>query len=239
MQEWLKVITREDIYSIIIPIVTAVLGWGLSQITILIEREKQWKQLREKSSCDRYCLYFVVTVLFGLLWFALYLFMIGPSASLLAIPISEKYIKISYSIFMAAPYTYFLFGIKHSENLVVFKRTYKHVEVITWIVQKVPFICSGIIWSSLMWNNTESICRICGTILIILEVFCLITLKNVGEFECKYATFYFYEEKVIDSIEIQSISQKGNWIIAKDTENGMEHRFRIKDIKRVEYRNER
>lgn len=48
--------------------------------------------------------------------------------------------------------------------------------------------------------------------------------------------FAFYDNSILDNIKVEDVSQNRSWIIAKNQEN-MEYRFKVKDIKTIEYSN--
>lgn len=63
MPEWFEVI-----YYIIVPVIGIVLAWVLQNLNEGINHDKQWKQVKEKSSVDIYLNYFILVMVLGFAW---------------------------------------------------------------------------------------------------------------------------------------------------------------------------
>jgi len=90
-----------------------------------------------------------------------------------------------------------------------------------------------------MWENTKNIWIIEMIFIILFEILFLLILDDTRENKYKYANFYFYGGSFVKNLSTSNIIQKGNWIIVEDTTSSTEHRFRIKDIEKVEYKNQK
>ena len=71
---------------------------------------------------------------------------------------------------------------------------------------------------------------------MVYDFICIIFLKGEGEFLYDKVKFVFYDNSVLENIKVENISQNKSWITAKNQEN-TEYRFRVKDIKTIEYSN--
>ncbi len=71
---------------------------------------------------------------------------------------------------------------------------------------------------------------------IVYYYICMKFLKGEGEFLYDKVKFVFYDNSVLENIKVENISQNKSWITAKNQEN-TEYRFRVKDIKTIEYSN--
>lgn len=238
--EWFKTwLSREDIYYIIVPLTVVVIGW-LLQYFKGNRVEKQWKYVSEKSACDRYFYYCIRVFILGMLMTIIYVALLCTVVMLFVVKPNEMVIKVTYSILISGAYIFFA---KYAEEInIVFrkfkgKEKYKNEKKIANIMNTLPHALAWAIWLGMICGYPLYISRILLVLTVVLEIISMIIIDDERSFKFEYATFYFYAGKSIECIETRNIFQKGDWIIAKDEEEDVEHRFRIKDIKRIEYFN--
>lgn len=226
--EYLKVVGKEDVYKIIVPLITIILGWVFQYINGFLFEERQWKQIREKSQVERYINYMLIIVGFGGFILAAYVFLVASVEVLFSIQVTIGVIKVSYLMVSGVSFCYLIF----SEQ----KRQFVESKQKNLFLQKIPCILSGLLWCFIFTSKAVIFMRISAIIIFALEIYVLFFLSDIKDFKYKYAKFHFYSGKTIDLIETKSISQKRNWIIINGESTGVEHRFRIKDIEKIEYK---
>ena len=125
------------------------------------------------------------------------------------------------------------------------------------LLRQIPIILSGLFWgSTIQWMDFVSVItgfigktvfQFISNILsyipiataiawIVYYYICMKFLKGEGEFLYDRVKFAFYDNSILDNIKVEDVSQNRSWIIAKNQEN-MEYRFKVKDIKTIEYSN--
>lgn len=75
-----------------------------------------------------------------------------------------------------------------------------------------------------------------GSLLVLVEIIYFVFLDSNSKFKYNYVKFMFYDGNVVNNISVKEVYQRRKWIIARDENGTIEHRFRIKDVERVEYR---
>ena len=224
-------IAKDDIYYIIIPIGIAIFGWIFQYLSGRFGYEKQWKNVREKSSRESFSDYFLIMLLFGILWFAIYIFLACFLIIIFEIELADESLQYSYAIFNVLLYACLMFGIQKKDIKFKIKELDKHAKIMT----KIPAILSCVIWSFILFDWGKIIIKIDVIFILAFEIFFIIALDGESEFKYAYVSFYFYDGKTIKNISTKKVFQKRNWIVAGNDK--MEYRFRIKDIKKVEYSN--
>lgn len=238
--DWFKTwLNREDIYYIIVPLAVVLIGW-LLQYFKGSRVEKQWKYVSEKSACDKYIYYCVRVFILGMLATIIYVTVLCTVVVLFVVKLNELVIKVGYVICISV--TYIFLAKSMPESNIIFrkfkkKKKYKNEKRIKGIINKLPLALAWIIWICIFFGDAF-IMKIVIVFTVIFEIVAMIIIDDARTFQFQYATFYFYgdeDDNEIEHIETCNIFQKGAWIIAKDGENDVEHRFRIKDIKHIEY----
>jgi len=222
----------ECFINIIIPIITSLL---IAVITRIVNREKQWKRLKEKTVTQNYLEYYAKVLIMGGITIFVYVFIVWYFEKFLEISVSEIFFVIVYYLLILTVCATFGY---YSKNIrIKFKRLYKRETQYIAIARKMPSIISGWVLGSVFVPKGNWFLGIALVFIIVTEIICMVILDDSDVYKYQYITFYFYNEKIIENIEVEKISQKNNWIVVSDENRGVEHRFRIKDIERVEYRN--
>lgn len=235
MEQISKLIIRDDVYNILVPIMIAMIAGIFQVVNERAKKEKQWKVLREKSAVERYNKYFLFMILSGILFVFLYIVSIYLIEKIIGVSLGEIFIKVSYPIYTTLVYIYI--GSVLVKNDIVFRKKYKYKKQFTFILSKVPIFFSWLIWTFILYETIVYITKISIVFITLYEVFYMIVLDNKNNYRYRYATFYFYNDRMIENIYIHNIFQKGNWIVAKEVGEIKEYRFRIKDVERIEYTN--
>lgn len=108
--EYLKVVGKEDVYKIIVPLITIILGWVFQYINGFLFEERQWKQIREKSQVERYINYMLIIVGFGGFILAAYVFLVASVEVLFSIQVTIGVIKVSYLMVSGVSFCYLIFS---------------------------------------------------------------------------------------------------------------------------------
>lgn len=235
MKNIFDLITRDDIYNILIPVGISFLGFIYQRVSKLFDQEKQWRHLGEKSSRDEMFDYFIWMLFIGII--VLVIYFLGALCVGIIFSINEFNaiaIKITYTIFSL--FMYISFFLNHQKKKVTFKKKYKNEKVYADIIIKMPIVISGIMWSFVFWNGIESIWRLAEIIAIGFGLAILIFLDDNRDFKYKQVTFYFYGGKILRNLDVNSIRQEKNWVIVKTKDSNVEYRFRIKDMETIEYK---
>lgn len=243
MEQIMEWFTKDDIYYLVVPLATVLIGWLLPYLKGTLKVEKQWKYLREKSACDKYFSYCARVFMLGILFSVTYIAILCMIVALFIVYPNETVIKVTYSIVIIIAYIFF--AIHTKEEDIVFKKfkrkkNYKNEKVIKNVMNMLPHALAGVIWVDVICGYSLTIIKVVAGLIVVFEIVAMIVIDDTRTFQFKYATFYFYGDEannVIEYIETCKIFQKGTWIIAKNEKDGVEHRFRIKDIKRIEYFN--
>lgn len=101
--------TRDDIYNIIVPIGIVILGWITQYLASQFGREKQWRNVREKSSADSFFDYFLIMYVFGIVWLILFVSLVFMVETVFEISLSKEIVKYSYTIFTICLYAIFFY----------------------------------------------------------------------------------------------------------------------------------
>ena len=116
------------------------------------------------------------------------------------------------------------------------------------LLRQIPIILSGLLWGYTITRHIgaavpqfiSNIARYVPIVTtlggVVYDFICIIFLKGEGEFLYDKVKFVFYDNSVLENIKVENISQNKSWITAKNQEN-TEYRFRVKDIKTIEYSN--
>ena len=227
-------ITREDIYNIIVPLGVVMVGRLIQFIMEHVAKEKQWKHMKEKSPLDSFMLYYIWTILLGGVFLILFYILFLYYEIFLGFKFSPIFIKICYTILSILYHVYFFIKV---ERKITFKKKYKHKELLALIMKTAPILFSCGIWSFILFDAISIIRAFIFCFILVFEFIIFAVLDSNSSSKYQYATFYFYGGNIVYDIVISNISQKGNWVIARNKNSSEEYRFRIKDIERVEYKN--
>lgn len=234
MNEFLQMLSKEDVYKIIIPIVLLLLGEFFSYIRKGLSYEKQWRYGGEMSVCIRYRNYFLKMVIIEIPIFITYCAFVVIIAMLPQFRVTELFVTISYPIFNTI--AYIIIFLIPSKIKLDYRINIRNEKRTTCIMAKIPIIISWLMWTSSILDFAEILWTICTMAIFIHEIVFLYILddKRVYKYDC--ASFYFYKSESVKDIKTSNIIQKGNWIIAKGLDDNCEYRFRVRDIERIEYR---
>lgn len=244
IMEWFKTwLNRDDIYHIIVPLAAVVIGWLLQYFKGNFKVEKQWKYIREKSACDKYFYYCARVFIFGMLVSIIYVVFLCMIVAIFIVYPNEIVMKVTYTIFIIIAYA--VFAIYTKEEEIVFrkfkrKKQYKNEKSFKYVMNMLPNVLAGVIWIDFFCGYSLTLIKIVTILTVFFEFVAMVIIDDTRIFQFRYATFYFYgdeDNNVVEYIETCKIFQKGAWIIAKNEKDDVEHRFRIKDIKRIEYFN--
>lgn len=235
MLEFLKTITRSDVYNVFVPIGSIILGAFIQFIVSCFNRERQWKVIKEKASTDRVWGYLVWTMLFGLMLFLAYFVCVFLIENLLEIKIGIKLFKDGYFALYICMFGYLLTSHQNKKNMIVFCRDVKNEKLIKWLIYKIPMIVSFLFWGFLFSEQAKFVLKLDTIIIVVFEIFFLTVLESNRNLNYDEAKFFFYGGTKIEHIDIHTVKQKKDWIIAKSMIKDTEYRFRIKDIERIEY----
>ena len=228
---------REDVYYIVVPIVTWVISLLCTYIFNNITGTKQWRLKREKSPGERYIEYFVRIIVIGALILFLNMLIEGFISSFIGTPLF-LYIKMRKIDIDEDDKEIFI-----KKDMEECKRT-RNVR----LLRQIPIILSGLLWGYTITRHIgEAVPQFISNIAryvpivttlggVVYDFICIIFLKGEGEFLYDKVKFVFYDNSVLENIKVENISQNKSWITAKNQEN-TEYRFRVKDIKTIEYSN--
>ena len=250
---------REDIYNIVVPIAIAIIGTLGTYFFHNINETKQWKIKRRKSPRDKGIEYLVRVIVLGFLFLVFSVLVVVYIRSSIGIPLL---VGIGIGIVLYIGLFIFLYivmkrtSIDDKEIFVKDMAEYKKEKSIR-LLRQIPIILSGLFWgSTIQWMDFVSVItgfigktvfQFISNILsyipiataiawIVYYYICMKFLKGEGEFLYDRVKFAFYDNSILDNIKVEDVSQNRSWIIAKNQEN-MEYRFKVKDIKTIEYSN--
>ena len=227
----IKEISRSDTYYIIVPIIVAILPYMFKSFT----SEKQWRYIKEKSSCDSVLNYFTKMILSGMLFLILYIVLIFSFSVVFAFEVDVHLFKISYVVWYIICYSCVFFRKRLSELIIDFRFDFKYKDTIKIIIYKVPIVFSGIMWTGIVFDATLFLWKVIVILMIVFEILIIRILNEKGKSKYNRIKFHFYNKTTVENIDINKIKQDGNWIIANKCNENTEYRFRIKDIQKVEY----
>jgi len=115
---------------------------------------------------------------------------------------------------------------------------YKYSKLIKFGLINVPIFLSLVMYFLFVYNFSTVVVGTIQSILLILEFIVLFIINNESTFEYKYVSFYFNDDSMINTVKTEQVKYKGKWIIIKNNSMNSEVRFRIEDVKKVEYYNE-
>lgn len=250
---------REDIYNIVVPIAISIIGTLGTYFFHNITETKQWKIKRRKSPSDKGIEYLVRVIVLGFLFLLFSVLVVEYIRSSIGIPLL---VGIGIGIVLYIGLFIFLYivmkrtSIDDKEIFVKDMAEYKKEKSIR-LLRQIPIILSGLFWgSTIQWMDFVSVItgfigktvfQFISNILsyipiataiawIVYYYICMKFLKGEGEFLYDRVKFAFYDNSILDNIKVEDVSQNRSWIIAKNQEN-MEYRFKVKDIKTIEYSN--
>ena len=233
---------REDIYNIVVPIAISIIG---TYFFHNINETKQWKIKRRKSPRDKGIEYLVRVIVLGFLFLLFSVLVVEYIRSSIGIPLL---VGIGIGIVLYIGLFIFLYivmkrtSIDDNEIFVKDMAEYKKEKSIR-LVRQIPMdfvsVITGFIGKTVFQfiSNILSYIPIATAIAwIVYYYICMKFLKGEGEFLYDRVKFAFYDNSILDNIKVEDVSQNRSWIIAKNQEN-MEYRFKVKDIKTIEYSN--
>lgn len=236
MNDFMKLITSEDVYYIVVPIVVAILGVVGNYLMSFFVHEKQWKLLRERASADRYFTHFLKSFFVGIVSYIIAIMIILFIVFVFGFEMSENAIKI-IGIVCCIVFHVLLIVIKNvDDGIIVFKKIYKKEELLRNVMFKIPYLYSLLFWLSILCGFSMIVMRIFVVVQIFYEVFVCIILEGNAKFIYKHADFYLCNGEKIADISVENIKCERSWIIATNIKLNIQYRFRVRDLARVEYR---
>lgn len=244
---------REDVYYIVVPIVTWVISLLCTYIFNNITGTKQWRLKREKSPGERYIEYFVRIIVIGALILFLNMLIEGFISSFIGTPLRVgEYIGvvIYIGLFVFLYIKMRKIDIDEDDKEIFIKKDMEECKRTrnVRLLRQIPIILSGLLWGYTITRHIgEAVPQFISNIAryvpivttlggVVYDFICIIFLKGEGEFLYDKVKFVFYDNSVLENIKVENISQNKSWITAKNQEN-TEYRFRVKDIKTIEYSN--
>lgn len=241
MKEITENITRQDVYSVVIPIVICVISWLLPLLKNADGKfTKKWMCSANKSDWDKYARYFLVVVSLGI---AIYFFGAVALACinqlliiLLEIEIPLENLKTVLSIILIISYLIIMIRLKFDSEKIKIARNIKAKKIITYFMYYAPFACSIWMYGFSMLLSSKVLNGLMLLLLFACEVLAFVFLDSTKKFEYTNVVLYFSSGKE-ETYSTKYVRQKGNWIIAKDLEALCEVRYRREDLVQVKYFN--
>lgn len=242
MKEIIQAITREDIYKFGVPILTAILAGIPGIAKVYFDRDKYWKCVKQKSSQGNYIKYFWRLYLSGLWILIMYFFVLLSITITLQTDIFIKNMILWHSIFSGILHIALIYWVGKSfavSGKIVYKKRYKYEKSMTMLFAYSPIVMSGLIWAVLGTVKCKFLSTAIMIVCVVVEILAMIVLNDESTVMYQTATFHLNDDTMIMAVDMNSTCQKGNWIIAKFMDSEMEVRFRQKDIKRIQYSNQK
>ena len=240
-EEFFNIMIERDILNSVVPIIVIIVGWIPGAIKVLCDADKYWKCSKNMSAQNSYIKYFWYIYGWGLIILVLCSLFATAIMNLIRSPFSANIIRkvylvisiISYAILGYACLKPFAEGKGFK-----YKKAYKYAAMMTQVFVWTPFITSAMIWIVLWrWPN-RGLSLIVILLCLGIEVSAFVVFDDKSTTEFQYATFYLSDGTVISKADADTSYQKGNWIVAK-YKDSEEVRFRKKDVKRIEYCNQK
>ena len=241
MKEITENITRQDVYSVVIPIVICVISWLLPLIKNTDGKfTKKWMCSFSKSDWEKYARYYLGVVSLGALFIFLCAVMLACInqllISFLEVEIPLEILKIVLSIILIIGYLTIMIQIKYDSEKIKIVKDIKAKKIIAYFMYYVPFVCSIWVYGFSMHFSSKILNGLMFLLLFACEILSFGLLDSTKKLEYTYVILYLSNGKE-EIYSTKCVKQKGNWIIAKDLEALCEVRYRREDLVQVKYFN--
>lgn len=198
--------------------------------------QKQWKCIKQNSSSDNACLLFLKSLFLAFFGICYYYTLLK------FFPIDNLIVRIIVTlIYMICGVAIVLYENKLGDKF----RIKKWIpEILTNFLKKSSIVASVFsaifialmyIWidCTIVYWSSVGFC----ILFLVLTLFCLDKSKN---YKYKYAILYFNRNEKTNTIKVkvETLSQKGKWIIATKSDDIKEYRIKTQDLIQVDYTND-
>lgn len=242
MNEFIEQITREDVYHVVTPLIVCILSGVMPLITFITNKfAKNWRCEPKKSESDAYGNHFLWVIIIGIPFMLFVAILFGIANALLGmmfgvgIPIEtgQKMLPILCIIM------YLCMLIKkvqlHEEYCLV--RGGKMKKIFEIVLKYFPFLIGMWIWGFSIFIESSFIDGLVILGIILCEGLACSTMDTKKKYPYVSTRLVFADGSEA-KYAIECVRQKGNWIIAEDTQNSCETRYRKEDLVKVIYFNE-
>lgn len=230
-----RIVALKDLSNIIVPIIIAIMGWGISLLfRIKDDRSlRQWKCRREKSDCKRILDKSILIVMSGFIWL---FFAILPIYIVIYFYTQNTTIikGLVFSV-NTGIYLYLMISTKFDAanyKLVRFKKLQK---IIPYILHYTPYIWSIWIWGFSIYLIDSPINNFVSIIIIVYYILVSIFMDLDDRYKYSYAILSFEGNSKNIKCPIENLRSKGNWIIIEDKDKLSELRYRSDKLIKVRY----
>ena len=225
---------REDVYYIVVPIVTWVISLLCTYIFNNITGTKQWRLKREKSPGERYIEYFVRIIVIGALILFLNMLIEGFISSFIGTPLRVgEYIGvvIYIGLFVFLYIKMRKIDIDEDDKEIFIKKDMEECKRTrnVRLLRQIPIILSGLLWGYTITRHIgEAVPQFISNIAryvpivttlggVVYDFICIIFLKGEGEFLYDKVKFVFYDNSVLENIKVENKTRVGLQLKTKKT----------------------
>lgn len=202
-------------------------------------RQKQWKCIKQNSSSENACFLFLEKIAFDIIIFLFVLFLTKIEF------IENTSIGIACApLFIIYSGVITIYEIRKEEVKDKFKVKEFIPDKLKSVCKKVAILASMLAADSIVimyiWIDYDLsywISVFCCVLFLVLMLFCL---ERDKDYKYQYAILYISGGNKTNKIKVkvETLFQKGKWVIATEKDGTKEYRIRARDLIRVEYTND-